>query len=752
MSFIEKKVNQVLNWENIELSVREMADVIQKELLELCSDKDLTELEKGINKGWILGVGAPNRYYPSAYQDTKLRLKYNILLHTIQEITLQDSKNKKEYFVPRGKKYCDQLRRTVLRRIENERERRKNPSRNSVQRESGDNSPHFDAVLSRHQSTSRLMRCRNCGSELSGNALFCSSCGQSTLQERPKKTSTVSGKKGKYRRKKRSRIKPVLCVVGVVVLCVGILGIGLSLIHFPELGANTDEIAVVQNGYLGEYTDFSVKEILGSYYGMLYEKEEWDSGTTDSGAQIVQARYYDEGMEEDATTIQFTMLNEGCFKISAFVDPLNPVEKATDMLAAMNYNYVLAYVAENQSVVGDPLAENGFIARISKISASAVQYGASADYGGNRATICELDGQTPLDVSVAMLLDNYGLLDMSYYWEGDMLEQTFVEPSDTVPTMEVPSEVEHDAESMLFAVLKGERTFIMSGTHEDVTIDGVMRIGDNEFDAPLIPFQYAHADMDQDGQQEAIVELDYGWRIILRYEDDVVYGYGYGFRGLQRISTNGLAMGSSGAAYSDIFRLHFNGGDVREEYLSSFESESAMENWIDIEWYDYGEIFSSSDTSVGTSAEYPLDLVNGNTGDVVNALGEEYIYGGGYSGSKLFYYGSQPDIQYGFVPHNWEEPFLTGSEPITIIILSGDAQINTYLSADMNKAELDTVAWETPDVQNVSNGNDYTMMSGSTYGYKIETSSAIIMYTWYLDNGDSIDYAASEIIIVPKTK
>lgn len=459
MSFISKKINQIMNWENVELSVREMADVIQKELLELCSDKDLTELEKGMNKSWILGVGAPNRYYPSAYQDTKLRLRYNILLHTIQEITLQDSINKKEYFIPRGKKYCDQLRRTVIRRIENERERRKKPSRNSAQRANRENHPRFDSALPRQQSTSKLTYCRSCGSEIGGNALFCSACGQSILQERPKKTSTASGQKGKYRRKRRSRIKPVLCIAGVAILCAGIFGIGLSLLKSSEAGTNTDEIAIVQNGYLGEYTDITVKEILDSYYGMLYENEEWDGGSTDSGSVIVQAKYYDEGMEEDATTIQFTMLNEECFKITAFVDPLNPVEKSTDLLATMNYNYVLAYVAENQSVVGDPLAENDFITRISKISGSAVQYGASADYGGNRAAICELEGQTPLGVSVAMLLDNYGLLDMSYYWEDDMLEQTFMEPSATdgaVPTMEVPTEVEHDAESMLFAVLKGE--------------------------------------------------------------------------------------------------------------------------------------------------------------------------------------------------------------------------------------------------------------------------------------------------------
>lgn len=756
MSFISKKINQIMNWENVELSVREMADVIQKELLELCSDKDLTELEKGMNKSWILGVGAPNRYYPSAYQDTKLRLRYNILLHTIQEITLQDSINKKEYFIPRGKKYCDQLRRTVIRRIENERERRKKPSRNSAQRANRENHPRFDSALPRQQSTSKLTYCRSCGSEIGGNALFCSACGQSILQERPKKTSTASGQKGKYRRKRRSRIKPVLCIAGVVILCAGIFGIGLSLLKSSEAGTNTDEIAIVQNGYLGEYTDIPVKEILGSYYGMLYEKEEWDSGTTDSGAEIVQARYYDEGMEEDATTIQFTMLNAECFKISALVDPLNPVEKSTDLLATMNYNYVLAYVAENQSVVGNPLAENDFITRISKISASAVQYGASADYSGNRASICELEGQTPLDVSVLMLLDNYGLLDMSYYWGTDVLEQTSpTEPEETEVTTPAtePPKAEYDADEVLLAVLNGESSFIMSDTYENVFLNSVKKVGYDEFDSPLIPVFYAYADMDQDGQQEVIVELTNnvdGWRVVLRYQDGAVYGYGYHYRGLQSISTSGLAMASSGAAYSDVFRLRFNYGEVKEEYLSSVESENALEHWIDVEWYDYNDIISGVASSGELTGEYPLDFIGHDTGMVVNAFGENFIYEDGYAGSKLFYYGNEPNVHYGFIPNNWEDPVLTGNEAISIIILSGDAQINAYLSANMNKAEIDAVAWETPNVRNVSNGSVYDMMSGNTYRYEIETTSAIITFTWYLDSGDSIENAASEIVIVPK--
>lgn len=599
------------------------------------------------------------------------------------------------------------------------------------------------------------MFCKYCGNQIDKDAAFCDECGKPVYRESTQNNRKATHTKGKYRRKRRSRIMPILCIVGIVILCIGIFGLGTSLIGSTDNKLN-DTITIVQNSYLGEYTDITVKEILDNYYGMLYENEEWDSGETDSGSIIVQAKYYNEGMEEDATTIQFTMLNEECFKITAFVDPLNPVEKVTDLLAAMNYNYLLAYMAENRSVAGDALAEKDFIARLGKISGSAVQYGASAEYSGNRATICEIDGQTPLDVSVSMLLDNYGLLDMSYYWGTDVLEQaSSTEPKETettTPATASPQE-EYDADEMLLAVLNGESSFIMSDTYENVFLNRVKKVGYDEFDSPLIPVFYAYADMDRDGQQEVIVELTNnvdGWRVILRYQDSAVYGYGYHYRALQSISTSGLAMASSGAAYSDVFRLRFDYGEVKEEYLSSVETENALDSWIDVEWLDYNNIGSGIASSRETTGEYPLDFAGYNTGSVVNTFGENFIYEDGYAGSKLFYYGNEPDVHYGFVPNDWGNPVLTGNEAISIIILSGDAQINAYLSADMNKAEIDTVAWETPNVENVSNGSVYDMMSGNIYRYEIETTYAVITFTWYLDNGDSIEYAASEIVIVPK--
>lgn len=176
-------------------------------------------------------------------------------------------------------------------------------------------------------------------------------------------------------------------------------------------GGDAPEIEVVRNGYLGEYTDLTVEEILNGHYTTLgYDEAAWSSGTTNSGKTIVEARFSDD------VAIQFTMLNETCFCVSAYVDPMETTTKATDLLAVLNYLYLEQYLYKNADSVGDAVSEEKLIARLDSISGSAVQYGAANHYVGDRGNICRLDNESPLTVSVAWLLDNYGYIDMGNYW------------------------------------------------------------------------------------------------------------------------------------------------------------------------------------------------------------------------------------------------------------------------------------------------------------------------------------------------
>ena len=119
-------------------------------------------------------------------------------------------------------------------------------------------------------------------------------------------------------------MKRLLVFLTALTLMVSIAGCGGE--DSPD-NPGSDYVTVVQNGYLGEYTDITVKNLLSGHYSLLYDKEAWDGGTTDSGKEIVEVKYQDSNGDWGDVTIQFTMLDEQCFQVTAFVDPVNPIEK-----------------------------------------------------------------------------------------------------------------------------------------------------------------------------------------------------------------------------------------------------------------------------------------------------------------------------------------------------------------------------------------------------------------------------------------
>jgi len=192
----------------------------------------------------------------------------------------------------------------------------------------------------------------------------------------------------------------------IVILIIG------SILLAAAFTGGSPEIDTVRNGYLGTYTDFTVEELLNGHYTALgYGDAEWTSGETNSGKTIVEARFSDD------IAIQFTMLNDSCFRVSAYVDPMETTTKPTDLLAVLNYLYLEQYLLNNESSIGNSSFETQLISRLDKISGSAVQYGAAAEYTGSRADLCRLSSESPLEVSVVWLLDNYGYIDMSYYMD-----------------------------------------------------------------------------------------------------------------------------------------------------------------------------------------------------------------------------------------------------------------------------------------------------------------------------------------------
>lgn len=354
-----------------------------------------------------------------------------------------------------------------------------------------------------------------------------------------------------------------------------------------------------------------------------------------------------------------------------------------------------------------------------------------------------------------------------------------------VPTL--PSQAEatvdfqhSEAINLLREVAKGEHSLILkelyTDRYSDVNLYKIKDLGEDFiFDTAMLPTQFSMVDLDRDGVPEVVVELDSdmgGWRLVLRYCDGQVYGYPYSFRGLQTVSVDGFVGGSNSAFDSPVSRLSFDGINVDSYGLSAEDASAVRDSWQEVTWYIFSDSninaviidsqdFSGEEASSYSEKEapstleevpskYPLDFIGKTTGDVISNWGSNYILSHGYEGAKLFYYGDKPDIEFGFVPYDWNDPQITGSESIAVIILRGNAKINSYLSADLSKSQIDAVAWNTPNVQNVSADCYYSEMSGSTFQYIIETSNARIIYLWSLDAGDEIEYAASEVTVSPK--
>lgn len=423
------------------------------------------------------------------------------------------------------------------------------------------------------------MYCNYCGNQVKDDAIFCDKCGKSLMQDIGEQESTGSTKEVCKPKKKISTAHIILLVtiVIVVIFCAWVLS-----------DDPIDEaISTVQNGYLGEYTDITVKDILDGTYCSFYESSDWNGGTTDSGDIIVEVKYYDETEKEDGVTIQFTMLDDDCFKITAFVDPNAPIEKSTDLLVKLNCLYIVAYGEEHPEVLYNSQFEYGLIYRLSKISATAALYGASSNYEGNRAEIHKIAGDDMLDVNVVMLLDNYNLLDI-YDYVADAPSELQESNSQSNSNMQSSvSDNQEDVESLLYAVLSNAQDFLMTDTDKYVGIFNITNIAGTQFDTPLLPTSFAYVDLDHDGVQEVIVKLTNGvdgWRLILRSQGNQVYGYGFNFRALQSISTDGRIMASSGADNSEVFTLTFDRYDVYKEINSRPDSHTV---WKEVDWIDF---------------------------------------------------------------------------------------------------------------------------------------------------------------------
>lgn len=126
-----------------------------------------------------------------------------------------------------------------------------------------------------------------------------------------------------------------------------------------------------------------------------------------------------------------------------------------------------------------------------------------------------------------------------------------------------------------------------------------------------VPSKYAYVDLDNDGIEELVVltTSDYGAYIILKYQDNDIYGHMIGIRSFEKLKVDGSFIGSSGANNNEYLTITFNenkyslnkeavfdennqiyqikGKDVTKDEINTFVEEwNKKEN---VKWIEYNK-------------------------------------------------------------------------------------------------------------------------------------------------------------------
>ena len=174
-----------------------------------------------------------------------------------------------------------------------------------------------------------------------------------------------------------------------------------------------DDITMIQTGYLGEFKDATVKDILDMNFGLSGFSLDWISADMD-GQKFVAFYAYPDGKEMDSgTTILFQVCSNEIFKVSGYAEGKNENFERTEIADFFNNWYMNWYIknkigldtSENEIVEGmQTLIHNQF----DEIFGSAVLYGASKDYSGDRKNLSKIiDGSESLNMSVTELINLY---------------------------------------------------------------------------------------------------------------------------------------------------------------------------------------------------------------------------------------------------------------------------------------------------------------------------------------------------------
>lgn len=302
------------------------------------------------------------------------------------------------------------------------------------------------------------MFCEHCGAQLEEGAVFCQNCGakvaaeeKQTVNQTVKQAVPSPGKQAPKR--KRTGVWKWLLAAACIVVA--------ALAGFLLFGGEKDYISLVQNGYLGEYTDATVQEILETYFKTDGMTVEW-TGTELDGDPCVGFHAYPEGENlNDGTTILFRLCGKKVFQVADMGGNGYDDLEATDIAYWLNFYYMNWYVISQAGVdsTGEarlPVLQELVQNKLDKVSGTAVLYGASADYSGDRSELYKVAGDSALiDLSAAELINAH---------TNNML-------TDSLAELETDSAVDDSgSETAVEEYPAAEETMETAGTEEDATV------------------------------------------------------------------------------------------------------------------------------------------------------------------------------------------------------------------------------------------------------------------------------------------
>ena len=149
-------------------------------------------------------------------------------------------------------------------------------------------------------------------------------------------------------------------------------------------------------------------------------------------------------------------------------------------------------------------------------------------------------------------------------------------------------------------VLNNKKPFVSSNEgNQDFYLNEYQRDG-----IAFIPYEFIVVDLDGDCSNEIVLYTFREQAEVLDYQDGVVYGYQFVYRGLKNILTNGVFNGSSGASDGGWYRItEFDKGSYKQEALA------IMKN-------DYYEV-EGEQVSQEVFSEYSKQFIEGEKAEVI---------------------------------------------------------------------------------------------------------------------------------------